>query len=203
MKTSNIIFTAILFAAIITQSCTKEYSRIEGMGAITTETLYLDDFSGIDMEGADDVTISYGTEQKVEVTGHPNIISRIQTEVSNDTWHIELERGNYGEYELSYNIILPYIEEISYDGSGNVMVSGSMESDYLELSLLGSCSFYGFSLRVESCQVDITGSGNCEITAGSQLDVSIEGSGSVFYKGNPSVTSHITGSGGVVDSNQD
>ena len=201
MKTSNIITTAILLAAIITQGCTKEYSRIEGMGAITTETLYLDDFSGIQMEGADNVTISYGAEQKVEVTGHPNIISHVKTEVSNDTWHMGLERGNYGRYELSYHLTLPYIEEISYDGSGNVTISGSMETDYLEVSLLGSCSLYGFSLRAESCQVDITGSGNCEITASSSLDVSIDGSGSVFYKGSPSIEDHISGSGRVVNSN--
>lgn len=201
MKTSNIIITAILVAAFITQSCTKQFSRIEGIGAITTETLYLEHFTGIHMEGADNVFISYGTEQKVEVTGHSNIISRIQTDVSNDTWHMELERGNYGEYELTYYLTMPYVEEIGYDGSGNVTISGSMETDYLEVSLLGSCSLYGFSLRAESCQVDITGSGNCEITASSSLDVSIDGSGSVFYKGSPSIEDHISGSGRVVNSN--
>ena len=201
MKTSKIITAVILLAAIVSQSCTKQYSRIEGTGTITTETLYLDDFTGIHMEGADNVTITYGPEQIVEVTGHPNIISRIQTEVSNDTWHMELERGNYGEYELSYHLTLPYIEEVSYDGSGNVTVSGSMETDYLEVSLLGSCSLFGFSLNARSCQVDITGSGNCEITATSSLDVSIEGSGSVFYKGSPSIEDHISGSGRVVNSN--
>ena len=201
MKTSKIITAVAILAAIVSQSCTKQYSRIEGMGAITTETLYLDNFTGIHMEGADDVTISYGTEQKVEVTGHPNIISRIKTELSNDTWHMELERGNYGAYELSYHLTLPYIEEISYDGSGNVKISGFMETDYLELSLMGSCSFYGFSLSARSCQVDITGSGNCEITATNNLDVSIDGSGSVFYKGSPSIIDHISGSGRVVNSN--
>lgn len=201
MKTSKIIIAATIVAAVVTQSCTKEFSRIEGTGTITTETLHLSDFSGIDMEGADDVIISYGTEQKVEVTGHPNIISRINTDVINETWHMELERGNYGDYELTYYITLPSIERISYDGSGNVMVSDSMEEDYLELSLVGSCSFYGFSLRARSCQVDITGSGNCEITAGQQLDVSIYGSGNVYYKGTPAIDEYISGSGRVINSN--
>lgn len=201
MKTSKIFIAVTLLAAIVSQSCTKEFSRIEGIGAITTETLYLSDFSGIDMEGADDVFISYGTEQKVEVTGHPNIISRIQTDVSNGIWSMELERGNYGEYELSYHITLPTLEEIHNTGSGNVFVSGPMEAQYLELSLMGSGNFSGFSLRAEYCQVDITGSGNCEITAERSLDVSIDGSGSVFYKGTPSIKDHISGSGRVVDSN--
>ena len=201
MKTKNIIIAAILFATVVTQSCTKEFSRIEGTGAITTETLYLEDFTGIDMVGADDVTISYGTEQKVEVTGHSNIINRIRTEVNNGIWAMELERGTYGKYELSYNITLPYIDEITNTGSGNVVITGPMEAEYFDLNLMGSGSFSGFSLSAAYCQVDITGSGNCELTALSSLDVSIDGSGSVFYKGTPSIKDHISGSGRVVDSN--
>jgi len=201
MRTKNIIIASILLSTIISQSCTKEYSRIEGIGTITTETLYLQDFSGIAAANADDVFISYGPEQKVEVTGHPNIISRIETDVNNGVWQMELERGNYGNYELTYYITLPSIDKISYSGSGDVSISSPMETDYLELSLLGSCSFKGFSMSADYCQVDISGSGNCEISALKGLDVSIDGSGSVFYKGSPSIKDHISGSGRVVDSN--
>ena len=111
------------------------------------------------MEGADDVFISYGPEQKVEVSGHSNIISRIKTEVHNGIWDMELENGNYGRYELTYYITLPTIEKITYSGSGNIRVDSPMEADYLDLSLMGSCSFNGFSLSADYCQVDIGGSG--------------------------------------------
>ena len=201
MKVKNIIIASILLSTVISQSCTKEYQRIEGQGSITTETLYLQEFSGIAAAGPDDVIISYGPEQKVEVTGHPNIISRIQTDVNNGIWQMELERGTYGKYELTYYITLPSIDKISYSGSGNVSVNSSMETDYLELSLLGSCNFKGFSMSADYCQVDISGSGNCEISAMKSLDVSIDGSGSVFYKGTPSIKDHISGSGRVIDSN--
>ena len=201
MKTKNIIIAASLLATIATQSCTKEYSSIEGIGTITTETLYLNDFSGIAMEGADDVIISYGPEQKVEVTGHPNIISRIQTEVHNGTWDIELESGNYGQYELTYHLTLPSIRKVSNTGSANVRITDPMETDQMDIMILGSGNFNGFLLSAQDCQVDIVGSGNCEITAGSSLDVSIDGSGSVFYKGTPLIKDHISGSGRVVNSN--
>jgi hypothetical protein len=114
---------------------------------------------------------------------------------------MELEPGNYGRYELTYYITLPVFEKISYEGSGTVMVSGPMEAEYLELALMGSCSFSGFSFRAENCQVDIIGSGNCEITADSQLDVNIEGSGNVYYKGLTTIKEYISGSGRVIDSN--
>lgn len=201
MKTSNIIIAATLFATIVTQSCTKEFSRIEGIGTITTETLDISEFTGIVVEGADDVIISYGPEQKVEVTGHPNIISRIQTEVHNGTWDVELENGNYGQYELSYHLTLPSIDKVTNIGSGNVSVVAAMESSQMDLRILGSGSFRGFLLSAQDYQVDIVGSGNCEITATGSLDVSIDGSGSVFYKGTPLIEDHISGSGRVVDSN--
>lgn len=201
MRTKNIIIASILLSTIISQSCTKEESRIEGNGTITTETLYLEDFTGIAAEGADDVFISYGPEQKVEVTGHPNIISRIETDVHNGIWQMELERGSYGKYELTYYITLPSIDKISYSGSGDVSVDSPMKTDYLELSLLGSCSFKGFSMSADYCQVDISGSGDCEVSAAKGLDVSIDGSGSVYYKGRPSIKDHISGSGQVIDSN--
>jgi hypothetical protein len=201
MKTRNIILTAILFSGIVTQSCTKQWERIEGTGSVTSETLYLPDFSRISMEGADNVFISYGDEQRVEVTGHPNIIRRIETEVVNDTWYIELERGNYGRYELTYYITLPTLEKVTNTGSGNATISTPMVTDHLEVQLMGSGSFFGFPLSTETCQVDIVGSGICEISVQEHLDAILEGSGSVFYKGNPSIREDVTGSGRVVNAN--
>ena len=201
MKNLKFSIVTIAIASVLNSSCTKEYALIEGIGTITTETLTLQEFSGIAMEGVDNVIISYGPEQKVEVTGHSNIINRIQSEVTNGIWYMELERGNYGRYELTYYITLPTIEKVSNTGSGNVRITDPMETGYMDISLMGSGSFSGFSLSAEFCQVDINGSGNCEVTAWKTLDVSIDGSGSVFYKGSPSIKDHISGSGRVVDSN--
>jgi hypothetical protein len=201
MKTKNLIITAILFTGIAAQSCTKQWERIEGTGSVTSETLYLQEFSKISMEGADNVFVSYGEEQRVEVTGHPNIIRRIQTEVVNDTWYIELERGNYGRYELTYYITLPTLEKISNTGSGNVTFTSPMATDHLEVQLMGSGNFSGFQLTTGTCQVDMVGSGNCEISVTRSLDATLEGSGSVFYKGNPVIMADVQGSGRVVNAN--
>ncbi len=201
MKTTNLIITAILFTGIITQSCTKEWAKIDGIGSVTSETLRLPEFNRISMEGADNVFITYGEVQHVEVTGHPNIISRIQTEVVNDTWFVELERGNYGRYELTYHITLPTLEKVTNTGSGNLTINTPMVTDHLEVQLMGSGSFSGFLLSTRTCQADIVGSGNIEISVANHLDATLEGSGSVFYKGTPLIKEDIQGSGRVVDAN--
>ena len=201
MKNNQIVIVAIIIAGLMAQSCEKMSNQIEGIGTITTNTLQLDEFTKIKAEGADDVIISYGPVQEVKVTGHPNIISRVQTEVSNGTWTIELERGSYGPYELTYYITIPTIEGVRNTGSGNVTVSDPISVDRMEISLIGSGGFYGFPLTASRCQADISGSGNCEITVKENLDVVVDGSGSVYYKGSPIIHEDITGSGRVVDTN--
>ena len=201
MKKSKIIITAIISLAIIAQSCEKQFTRIVGYGPIVSETLQLADFTKIYMTGADDVYITFGDEQKVEVEGHGNIINHINTRVNNTTWDLELEDGNYGSYELTYYITIPSLEKLRNTGSGNVTIMNSNQQGYFELSIIGSGSFYGFPLTSNEVLVDILGSGIVEITAVNQLEVDIEGSGNVYYKGNPNILMNVTGSGRIKNSN--
>ena len=201
MKTTSITLTLIVTLAFLSQSCTKEYSRIEGIGTVSTETLDLDEFSAIRLEGADNVDISYGTVQKVEVTGHPNIISRIKTDVRSGKWDMGLEDGNYGNYQLKYSLTLPRLTAVELIGSADVDILNSMETGEFELFLMGSGNFHGFNLITDASLVEIVGAGDCEITSNVSLDVIIEGSGNVYYKGSPSVQTDITGSGRILDAN--
>lgn len=89
MKNAKIVTVVIAIANLFTFAFSKEYASIDGLGSVTTKTLQVDDFTGINIEGLEDVYICYGTEQTDTVTGHPNIISRIKTDVSNSTWNIE------------------------------------------------------------------------------------------------------------------
>lgn len=192
---------AITIAGLMAASCTKEEVRIEGSGTITTQTLNIADFNKIASSGVDDVIINYGTEQFVEVTGHPNIIDRIKTDVHDKTWHCELENGTYGDYELTYYITIPSMEEVSTSGTGDVVITDSMNQQSMKIYLEGTCNFLGFMMTAENCQVDISGTGNCEVTVNSSLDVSIDGTGNVYYKGNPNIKDDISGTGKVIDAN--
>lgn len=201
MKTIQTISAALLFASLVFSGCTKEYAQIEGEGPIVSQTLVLDDFSAIDVAGADDVVITYGPVQGVTVEGQANIISRIKREVRNGTWNIELENGNYGRYELTYYLTLPALEEVINTGTGDITVVEFVDQESLSVYLNGSGSFYGFPMKVSQADVWIVGSSDCEISVEENLDVTIEGSGNVYYKGTPVLLTDITGSGSVHPSN--
>jgi hypothetical protein len=199
MKKSNFIFVAIAIAGLLTQSCTKD--RIEGLGEIDTRILQVDQFTGIAQEGASNVYISYGETQEVKVTGHPNIISRIETNVINGVWFMELEDGDYSDYELTFYLTMPALNEVSNSGSGNIHVTQFDNQPELEINIYGSGSFMGYPIQVADCRIRIEGSGECKVNVTDDLDVAIQGSGNIYYKGQPRISSDIKGSGTLINSN--
>jgi predicted small secreted protein len=81
------------------------------------------------------------------------------------------------------------------NGSGDIKMSGKVSTHKGQIN--GSGNFLGTELLSEETKMSINGSGDAKINAGSMLDVTIVGSGNVFYKGTPTIRTKITGSGEV------
>ncbi|MFC2089542.1 GIN domain-containing protein [Bacteroidota bacterium] len=237
----SVLLVGIIISMAVLSSCDYGY-YIVGEGPIVTETLELDEFSGINMLGAEDVEISYGETQEVEVRGHANIIARIKTSVYGEIWDMELERGNYRNYDLKYYITLPRINtiknsgaarvvmyefenegdlEISINGAGDITLNrientenlyvsidgfGHIECldampslKYLDIFITGSGEFNGFPVTTNTCVIEIDGAAKCEVSVEEELEVYIDGTGVVRYKGYPSINQNISGLG-VVES---
>jgi len=191
----GIIF--LFFSCDILEDC------IDGKGNITTKTLALSSFEGIDFAIAGDVIISQGNVQSVLATGHPNIINDLKKKiVSGDVWVIEFDEDCYDKYELTLHITVPSISDISLSGSGTIQISNFFDQNNLSLDISGSgdIDLNTFS-GTEKLTVDISGSGaitgNNELVDLSHLDINISGSGK--YNGFPIITDdcsiRISGSG--------
>lgn len=85
--------------------------------------------------------------------------------------------------------------DTAISGSGNVKLKGQAALHEIVISASGSVE--AFDLDTETCEIDISASGNSKVSVSDELIVSISGSGSVQYKGDPSVTQNISGSGSV------
>ncbi len=87
---------------------------------------------------------------------------------------------------------------ISINGSGNYNLVGSAKKGRINIS--GSGILYSSAFVQDSCGIIISGSGDAHVYVTKYLDVTISGSGSVYYKGNPEeIISNITGTGGLID----
>ena len=86
-------------------------------------------------------------------------------------------------------------------GSGDVTANADISIQNLSVNISGSGKYNGFSISSDDCTAKISGSGKIETTVQNNLNVTISGSGDVYYKGSPTITQKITGSGKIVNSN--
>jgi hypothetical protein len=84
----------------------------------------------------------------------------------------------------------------SIDGSGIIQFFG--EASRSDFNISGSGEIRAYELPVDTCEAEISGSGNMYVNVQNLLKAKISGSGSVYYLGNPVVDSEISGSGSVI-----
>ena len=84
----------------------------------------------------------------------------------------------------------------SVQGSGSLVLSGTCH--FADISVQSSGSFIGTSLEIRVAEVNSRGSGHTYVWATDRLNVKIQGSENVYYKGNPQISSIIQGSGKLI-----
>ncbi len=92
----------------------------------------------------------------------------------------------------------------------NIEISGNAEIEVLEnfaslktldINISGNGEYSGYLTETNACNIDISGSGDVKVWVKERLGVNISGNANIYYKGNPSVVSNITGTGDLVEQN--
>ncbi len=111
---------------------------------------------------------------------------------------VELEISGSGDMKLD---IEAQNLETDISGSGSLVLSGNCDNHDIEIS--GSGRLKAFKLISNEVEVEVTGSGNCELFANYKIKAEITGSGDLLYKGNPEkVDTDVTGSGSIKQVNE-
>lgn len=195
------IYTILFFVSFGTFSSFSQL-KIKGEGEQITKILSLENFNGLNIIGSDDVIVKQGDKQEVKVIGHSNIIDKIELRVRDGVWRVQLQKGNYADYQLKYYITLPEIKSVNLVGSAKVTLSDFNESKNISLKVISSGDIQLNSLNgLDNLKVEIVGSGNVkansEYSLIHKMDVKISGSGN-FNGGNLKAENcevNITGSG--------
>jgi hypothetical protein len=83
------------------------------------------------------------------------------------------------------------------EGSGEILISGeTISSDH---KIIGSGNIKANQVITDQCVVYVSGSGVVDTHVIQTLDITIIGSGIVYFSGNPIVHSYISGSGQVIE----
>lgn len=137
MKTSIKNLFGIVFFSMILLSCSQDWKVIHGEGPIVSRNLAIESIIGFDLHGKAKIFVDQGSSQIITVKGHGNIIDRLKTNVYNDVWEIELEKGNYRDYVLEIYITVPNLEEVRMSGLGDIWIEDFIDQDALNISISG------------------------------------------------------------------
>lgn len=81
------------------------------------------------------------------------------------------------------------------EGSGNIELRGETKDQ--QINIEGSGDVDNADLKTENTRIKIAGSGSADVHASVKLDISVAGNGDVTYRGNPTISQKIMGSGEV------
>ncbi|HEX8351110.1 MAG TPA: head GIN domain-containing protein [Hymenobacter sp.] len=186
---------------ILTQGPTQEI-RVEAQRNIldvletelTGDQLEIE-YGHYDVRGHDPVKvyITVPSLSEVEVSGSGKISSAAPWAVGSFRTHV----SGSGKIIMGFTQVEGLRTNVS--GSGEVRLSGTGQSHNATIS--GSGKIYAYDLNTQDTYTSISGSGKSYVTAARTLDVDLSGSGSVYYRGNPKVSSRISGSGKVLPEN--
>ncbi|MEL6676141.1 MAG: head GIN domain-containing protein [Bacteroidota bacterium] len=155
--------------------------------------VYVPSLSMIEVKGSGDVYTEdrfTATDMELKVNGSGGI------EMNADLTNAFVDIAGSGDVSFDGSVTT---FDASLLGSGNLKMAGT--ANEVLLGIDGSGDVKGFDLDAQTCNIDIAGSGNCEVSVINDLNVKIRGTGNVYYKGNPSVNVTVTGSGEIIDAN--
>ena len=99
-----------------------------------------------------------------------------------------------GAAEMQMNVSLNKLKLVC-SGSGKLSLKG--KSDEVDALLSGASDISAYDLLTKRFNLSSSGAGKASINVSEKLDVEISGAATVYYKGNPEVTTDISGVGVV------
>jgi hypothetical protein len=217
----SLILICLTVVCISLHSCQEEDSSwfpVSGSGEIVGQERTVPAFSKIKSSIAGNITITESKDQQIKVSAQKNLLDLLETEVVNETLYLSF--GSHAvetDSLISIQIFLPKlngatqtgsgnitselaIPEINLIGSGNVKCAG--KTDHVQVKLAGSGVVNLEEMMVAKADVKISGNGNVSLHVTSDLNVTIPGTGVVYYSGLPKIQKNITGTGQVIDKNK-
>lgn len=179
----SIVFFAIVAMMITVSSCEK----VIGDGPLQTETRNITDFSGVSASIGGKINYKIDPDYKVEITAQANILDVIQTSKVNGHLLVKVKDGVRirSHEDITINISAPNADYLHLSGSGDLIVSGLVNEDNLDMDISGSGNITLSSATVnDKIRATISGSGNIKVLSGSAIneDLRISGSGKLLLQ---------------------
>jgi hypothetical protein len=206
----NVIFMFLAVFTVVLCSC-RNVQVNAGKSRQFSKQLSVTGFNRIQENGSMDVVYTQDSTNtgSVKVVGPKNSIQRVTASVSQGTLTLS-ERGshilnvNLFSYErgLTVYVSSPDLLGVKLIGSGDFYTRGKVDTDNLDISLLGSGDVSFGEVICDRCHSLLSGSGDMKISRLTTADLSINcvGSGDASFRhvNSRKTTASLSGSGDVL-----
>lgn len=214
------IVSLVLIVCGLFTACTREGEPVEmvaGSGNVITEERPVSGFSAVNLRGAGHLVLDESGSESLSITTDDNLLPYIKTAVRGNELVISVEEGIVFSKvsELTIHVTADDLNKLALDGAGTIELT-NLDEDELQVNLSGAGNINA-SGRVDKQTIEIDGAGAytadelisrdatvrhdgagmAVVQVSENLDVHINGLGTVEYIGNPSVTEEINGLGTV------
>ncbi|MDR2083691.1 MAG: DUF2807 domain-containing protein [Bacteroidales bacterium] len=167
-----------------------------GSGNILADEISVSDDLDISLRGSGNIEIGNIDECDnidLRISGSGNI------DIKNIVHCKEIDIDINGSGNCSIDYLSNDELDALINGSGNIYLTGECYS--AELNISGSGDYNAYDLNTNIYDIKVNSPGNSHITVSSQLTVVINGSGYVYYYGQPQINLTGGGSGKIISKN--
>ena len=194
-------------------------STIKGSGNIITQARSVSGYTSISFSGADELNITQGATESLNITTDDNLMEYIETTVENGVLKIEFREGVSLDPSdtITFDVAVIELNSIFFSGAGtiqadalnvvadtfNFTVSGVAncvivgQAIHQNIIISGTCTYEASGFESTSAAVSLSGVGDLTLWVSDNLDVIISGVGNVYYWGSPVTNINVSGTGKV------
>lgn len=218
----NLLVIAIC-STIILQGCNDEDLCLIGSGTVNEYQIAVDDFEEVSLMGPINLRIKQGSQISVSVDAEPEMFGKLSYEVKNETLEIGFEE-NVTCFETDFgvwvNITVPNIEAIYQSGVSEIRSDGDLTLTALRLNVFGTADISlsgqvvnqsilssgvvnakNFNFLSTATDIDVSGVADIEISCSDNLNIEVDGSAKISYKGNPTISQDVSGELDLINAN--
>lgn len=218
MRTKYVIFMIVLTSLVTACIGSNGLAEtIRGSGSVVTEERVVSGFTAVSLQGIGELVIDQTGSESLTITTDDNLLPYIETQVRGGkliisiqdnmlfnnvtglTYHVTVNTINSVELDGAGSIQINDLDtddwRVSLAGTGNITVSGQVDTQTVEID--GAGAYTADELASRETTVEQNGAGMVVVQVSEQLDVRIDGLGTVEYIGDPTVKQTINGLGTV------
>lgn len=219
----NLFNLIIAISIILFTGCNEDDVCLIGSGKIENYELTTAPFNEISLIGPIDLRIKQGPELSLNVDAEPEIFTALTYEVKNGMLEIGF-KDNITCFETDYgvwvNVTLPNITAIYQSGVSEIISDGDLNLAELHIEISGTADLLlsgqvqnhsiessgvvdarNFGFQTKNTVIDISGTADIELSCSEKLDIEVDGSATISYKGNPNISEDVSGELELINAN--